>query len=212
VKVCPRCQATLETPLACSACGALGTLVPARERDPFLVLGIARAYAVDPAELKRRLLSFSRLVHPDFFATEGEEARGAAEAASAALNAAHEILSSDFLRADWLVRSQGGPDESHVREMPQAFLLEVLEWNETLEAARQAAPGSPERAAAVSLRGELLERRKQLFATLARRMTPLPQPGSPELLAARKDLNAARYLDKTLSELDALRVAQSLSH
>ena len=208
---CPRCQATLETPLACSACGALVLVDGDRESGPFELFGLSPAWNVDPAELKRRLLRFSRLVHPDFFATSSAEERAAAERASAALNAAHEILASDFGRADFLVRNLGGPDEQKERAMPQAFLMEVLEWNETLEAARAAAPGSKERAAAAALREELVARRSELFRVLAKRLDPLPARGSAELGLARKELNAARYLDKTLAEIDALRVAQSLS-
>jgi molecular chaperone HscB len=209
VNACPRCKASLETPLACSACGAL--VPPGSDATPFAILGLESGFAVDPAELKRRLLRFSRLVHPDFFATAGPDALAAAERASAALNAAHEIVADEFSRADWLVKSLGGPDEQAERAMPQAFLMEVLDWNEALEAARAAAPGSAERAAVARLATDLEARRRELFANLARRLTPLPARGAPELTAARKELNAVRYLEKTLSEIDALRVAQSLS-
>ncbi len=183
----------------------------ARAASPFEVFGLETAYALDKEALRRRLLRFSRLVHPDFFATQGDEARRLAEQLSAALNRAHEILANDASRADWIVRHLGGPDESSERAMPQAFLMEVLEWNEALEAARAAPVGSPERATIERLAGELESRRRALFEGIARQLAPLPAEKSAPLAALRKELNAARYLDKTLAEIAALRVTQALS-
>jgi DnaJ-domain-containing protein 1 len=211
MKTCARCQAPLETPLACSACGALQSGAPTTEADPFALFGLELAYPVDTAALGKRLLRFTRMVHPDFFATAGEQARLQAERATASLNAAHAVLSNDAARADWLVTHLGGPDEQAERSMPKPFLLEVLEWNEMLEAARDAAPGTPERSAVELLATELEGRRAEIFRSIARDLDPLPEPRSPRLVAVRQELNAARYLDKTLNEILALRVAQSLS-
>ncbi|HTF90424.1 MAG TPA: iron-sulfur cluster co-chaperone HscB C-terminal domain-containing protein [Planctomycetota bacterium] len=209
--VCPRCKATLETPLACSACGALISGAVGADQDPFAIFGMEIAYAVDRATLEKRLLRFTRLVHPDFFATADKDERAKAEAASAALNAAHEILAHDWSRADWIVRHQGGPDEQSERAMPQAFLMEVLDWNETLESARAAPPGSIERAAVEQLAGELDRRRAGLLQSIAKKLASLPPAKSPLLAEIRKELNAARYVDKTLDEIALLRVTQSLS-
>ena len=180
-------------------------------RDPFAIFGLEPGFALDKEMLRRRLLRFSRLVHPDFFATAGVEQRSLAESASAALNAAHELLADDAARADWLVRRLGGPDEQSERSMPQEFLLEVLDWNETLESARSAPAGSAERTAIRQLCAQLEERRRELFETIARELDPLPAIGSPKLALLRKQLNAARYLDKTIAEIGALRVSQTLS-
>jgi Fe-S cluster assembly iron-binding protein IscA len=106
------CQAELETPLACSACGAL-LLVPARERDAVRVLGIEPPFELDRRELKRRLLSFSRLVHPDFFATEGGRARGAPKPPARRAQRRPRDSRRATSCARRLARAQlGGPDES----------------------------------------------------------------------------------------------------
>lgn len=211
MKLCPRCQATLETPLACSACGVLIPGASIKDHDPFEIFGLEVAYPIDAANLKRLLLRFTRIVHPDFFANAPAEQRVLAESASATLNSAHELLADDAARADWLVRHLRGPDELTERSMPQAFLMEVLDWNEALEAAREARAGSPERAAIERLSAELGLRRRELFESIARGLEPLPPAGSAKLVALRKELNAARYLDKTLAEIGALRVTQALS-
>lgn len=211
MNVCPRCQATLETPLACSGCGELLAAAGGAHADPFAIFGLEPKWALDEAGLKRRLLRFARLVHPDFFATAGEPQRQAAEAASAALNSAFEVLVDEASRADWLIRHFGGPDEQADRSMPKSFLMEVLDWNEALEAARASAPSAPERQAIVRLAAELGERRRQVFDSIGARFLAHAAGKSGQLALARQDLNAARYLDKTLAEIAGLRVAQSLS-
>src|SRR5262245_60687838 len=205
---CPRCSADLETPFGCLACGAILPLEDDADRlDPFEILGLQPAFVVDPQDLRKRLLRFSRLVHPDFFATAGADEKRRAEKASALLNAAHAILSDDVARADHLVRMLGGPDENVQREMPKEFLMEVLEWNETLEEARAGSSVPAERLE--SLREELEARRAEALGAVATLLTPLPPRGSATLVEARKKLNAVRYVDRTLAEIEALRLARA---
>jgi molecular chaperone HscB len=205
---CPRCSAELETPIGCLACGAILPLGDESERlDPFEVFGWKPTFAVDAQELRKRLLRFSRLVHPDFFATAGADEKRRAEKASALLNAAHAILSDDVSRADHLVRMLGGPDENAQREMPKEFLMQVLEWNETLEEARAGSGVPAERLDA--LRSELEARRKEALDAVAKLLTPLPAPGDSTLVQMRKELNSVRYVDRALGELEALRLARA---
>jgi len=207
---CPRCSAELESPIGCLACGTVLPLGDDPDRlDPFEVLGLQPAFAVDAQDLRKRLLRFSRLVHPDFFATAGPDEKGRAEKASALLNAAHAILSDDASRADHLVGSLGGPDENSQREMPKEFLMEVLEWNETLEEARAGSNVPAERLDA--LRSELETRKTEALDAVAKLLVPLPAHGSPQLVQVRKELNAVRYVDRALCELEALRLARAES-
>ena len=207
---CPRCSAEFETPLGCLGCGALLPLGGDLDRlGPFEVFGLAPAFAVDARDLRSRLLRFSRLVHPDFFATAAPEEKQRAERASAVLNSAFALLSDDAARADHLVRSLGGPDENTQREMPKEFLMEVLEWNETLEEARRGTTVPADRIE--SLREELESRRAKALEAISGLLTPLPPAGSASLVEARKKLNAVRYVDRTLAELEALRLARAES-
>ena len=204
MKHCPDCGAKLETPLGCGACGALFS--PESTLTPFEVLGLEPGYELGAAELKKRLLRVSRVVHPDYFGSADAATRERAERASALVNEAHATLASDRARADWLVRWLGGPAESEKREMPTRFLLDVLEWNETLELARGASPGSAERAALVELRRVLRAQTDEVLATLAARLSPVPERASARLAEARADLNALRYLDNTLAQIDAVEL------
>ena len=207
---CPECAAGLSTPLCCEACGVLFS--PEKSPTPFEALGFEVAYAVEAKALKKRLLRLSRLTHPDFFATAPADQRALAEENNAILNNAHEILSDDFRRADWIVKALGGPSESDERQMPQAFLMEVLEWNEALEDGRNAAADSSERKALATLQTTLSAERADTLAAVAASLTPTPAPDATadaSLSAARKQLNAIRYLDRTLRELREIALEQS---
>ena len=208
MSLCPECESTLETPLVCVECESL---VPQDEDPtPFAALGLAPSWEVDSKDLKRRLLRFSRHLHPDFFATAGETTRELAERGSAVLNAAYETLSDPFRRADWLVVDLGGPSDSDERQMKREFLVQVLEWNETLEDARSSPPGSPERRALTDFSSSLRVERNQRLEAVGEVLTPLPERGSPTLREARRELNAVRYIDRVLTDLEALRL-ESLS-
>ena len=174
---------------------------------PFAALGLEEGYAIDRAALKKRLLSLSRLTHPDYFAAASDEDKEKAEVASAQLNEAYRLLGDDFSRADHLVRHLGGPSESDERQMPQAFLMEVLEWNETLEEGREAAADSPERARLESLASELESQREDTMSQVAAGLTPLPEAGSPPLTELRRHLNAVRYIDRALREIRELHLS-----
>ena len=205
MRACPHCAAALESPLACGACGRL--LDVAEGTSPFEVLGLEPMHAVDAGELSRRLRRLGRLVHPDFFGAADAEQRALAERNTARLNRAHELVSDEFRRASWLVEACGGPSESEERAMPQAFLAEVLEWNETLAAARAstAAPWPALEELEHGLRAE----RARALAEVAQGLAPLPQRGAPGLRALRTRLNCVRYVDRALAEIESLRLARA---
>lgn len=202
---CPHCAAELETPLGCPACGKLFYL--ATEPTPFDIFDLRPSFAVDAGELRRKLLKLGRLTHPDFFATQSTEMKARAEHASALLNSAHETLVDDVARADWLVRHLGGPDENEVRDMPKPFLMEVLEWNERLEEVRHSKRPSASDLAA--LESGLRERRASITDTIRGALTPLPARGSAALREARRELNAIRYVDRAIEEIESLRLSQA---
>ena len=201
---CPHCGASPESLLFCGACGNL--LRADGTPDPFGVFGLEPSAEVDPGALKKSLLSLQRAMHPDFFAGADEAIRELADHNTAELNAAFDILSDDFRRADHLIRSLGGPDENEERQMPQAFLMEVMEWNETLEEARESDPGSAERAAADELKETLVEERETLLSAVAGHLTPLPPSGDAALTETRRQLNAVRYVDRALRQIEEIRL------
>ncbi|MFT7484753.1 MAG: Fe-S protein assembly co-chaperone HscB [Candidatus Paceibacteria bacterium] len=206
--LCPHCAEDLVTPLVCLACGEL--LQVSQAPSPFAALGLEPAWAVDPKDLKRRILKFSRAVHPDFFATAAESVQQRAEDASAALNAANNTLKDEFRRADWLVSFLGGPSEADERQMPQAFLMQVMDWNETLEEARESEQDSNEWRAMEALAAELKSERQENLTAIEGLLTPLPAAKASALGDARKRLNAIRYIDRTRTEIKNLQLQATL--
>jgi|SRR5688572_6036439 len=198
---CASCGAALETPLVCNACGALQTPDPAP--DPFAVFGLEPSIDVNQSSLERLLILLTRRMHPDYFGRDPAK-RAQAERNTATLNSSYKIVSDLFRRSDWIVRDLGGPEDE--RQMSPQFLAEVLEWNEVLEAAREGEAEAIERLPV--LENELRERRAERLSKLDSLLTPRPVHGSPVLREARRELNAVRYLDRTLEELAALRSAE----
>jgi molecular chaperone HscB len=199
---CPHCEAQLESPLGCSACGQL--FDAPEDLTPFELFGLEPAYSVDQRALERRLRTAMRVVHPDHFANAAAELRERAERASARNNSAYRVLADAAARADWLIAWLGGPDENQERAMPQPFLLKVLEWSEQLQEARAGSREALEGLA--DLQSMLGERRAAALEALARLLTPLPARGAPALRAARTQLNVVRYLERALSEIEELHL------
>ena len=200
---CPYCEMLLETPYCCVSCGQVFS--PERYPTPFEAFGLPLNYGVDTEELERRLLRYSRLVHPDFFATASEEMRRTAEENSAALNGAFKILTDDARRAEWVIEALGGPSGGDEKQLPREFLMEVLEWNEALDEADGAPEGSPAHAELERLAKVLHHEHETRLAALGARLTPLPAEGADELLVVRQELNAVRYLSRTLFRIRNLR-------
>jgi molecular chaperone HscB len=186
----------------CEACGELSEFTD--PPTPFAAFGLEPAFPLDLSATQKRLLALARALHPDVHAQADAARRRRAERNTAELNAAFRVLSDAARRAAWLVRHLGGPGEDEERAMPQAFLQEVLEWNEAIEEARRADPGAAARRGLGPLRARLGAERQALLERLAATLTPLPAPQAPTLRAARRELNALRYLDRVLGEIEAL--------
>jgi molecular chaperone HscB len=194
---CTNCGQALACPLVCEACGALQD--PARPLDPFRLFGLEPRFELDAEALRKRLLKLSRRLHPDFFGAD-PEARALAERNSAELNDAFARLSNDYTRADHLVAARGGPGSDAERQMPQAFLMEVMEWNETLEEAREA-PTEATAAKVDALGHELTDARAQAMGAAGRLLDAGDDPAE-----VRRQLNAVRYVDRALEQIEELRL------
>lgn len=202
---CPACGRALRTPLLCEGCGAL--LAPQRAPTPFEALGLAPTFALDVAAARQRHLTLARDLHPDRHAGADAETRRRAEANTATLNGAIAVLADEERRADWLVSTLGGPGEGEERAMPAEFLQEVLEWSEAIEEARHRPAASAERARLEALVPDLEAERTRRRSAIATLLSPLPSPGAPALRRARQELNALRYLERTLSEIGEIALA-----
>jgi molecular chaperone HscB len=164
-------------------------------------LGLPRRFLVDSADLERAYLARSRDVHPDYHLAGSKTALSASLEASAAVNEAYNILRDPFTRAEYLLKLEGGPSASEQKQMPPAFLAEMLDAREAIELAR----GKPD--AVARLEGDFQARYDQLLADVALcfreyASDPVGPPTQPAiLLKIRGLLNAAKYVRGLLRDL-----------
>jgi molecular chaperone HscB len=163
-------------------------------------LGLPRRFSIDRAELERLYLARSREVHPDFHAGTSAANQAESLAATAAVNEAYLILKDDFRRADYLLGLLGGPTAGEVKDMPQVFLMEMMEIREQIEEARTSGPNLTLHRLAASLRSQYETLLNQVGQRLEQLVNAEPNPVS--LAAIRKDLNAAKVIRGLLRDLD----------
>lgn len=160
--------------------------------DHYERLGLPRRFSIDPATLEAAYLDRSRAVHPDFHHSGSGGEQAASEAATAAVNEAYSTLKDPFRRAEHLLTLLGGPTTTEVKDIPPAFLMELMELREEIERADAAGKAKHE-----------ADARKRLEATFTA-LVPLFDKAelNPAVRTAiRKELNAAKYLKGLLRDL-----------
>jgi molecular chaperone HscB len=103
--------------------------------DAFAVLGVPQRLALDDAGLELKARSLVRELHPDRFHREGPIAVQQAQRHTALVNDALRALRGLEARCRYLVALLAPNDKP---TPPQAFLLEMLDWNERLDEASPA--------------------------------------------------------------------------
>jgi len=156
--------------------------------DPFDALGLEPRFDLDEPELLRAWRRRSVDAHPDRAGGEDEARRRAA-----ALNDARRRLEDPESRADALVLRLGGPSREEENGLPAGFLMEIMELRESLEAAQSGGDDlDPHRRRAETERAARMVRVREGFA----------EP-EPDLRAIRVELNAWRYLERMLEQIEA---------
>lgn len=93
---------------------------------------IPAAFYLDEGDLKRRFLLNSKKYHPDHFTLESEEKQAEVLELSAMNNQAYKTLSDFDKRMAYLLELKGILNGESKNEVPQDFLLEMMEINEAL--------------------------------------------------------------------------------
>ena len=131
--------------------------------DHFELFGLPQRYAIDLDALERAYKDVQARVHPDRFAAGTAAERRVAMQWATRANEAYTTLRSPQKRAAYLVERAGVPIDAETNTaMPPAFLLQQMEWRETLDEAR----GDP--AALERVRATMNEERDELVAAIAR--------------------------------------------
>ena len=100
----------------------------------FELFGVPEQFAQDRAHLDARWKDLQREVHPDKFASQGTAAQRVAMQWSVRINEAYQRLKDPLKRAAYLCEMQGAPVQAENNTaMPAAFLMQQMEWRESLE-------------------------------------------------------------------------------
>src|SRR6478609_11021469 len=163
--------------------------------DYFERLGLPRRFSLDADLLEREYLARSRELHPDYHRLGSSAEQAASTELSAGLNEAYTTLKDPFKRAEYLLKLEGGPSASELKDVPPEFLEEMLDLRMEIGGLT---PDSPQAAA---LEKQLAERRAALLAQVG----ALLEGTSPSRLAdARRLLNATKYVQNLIRDLRAL--------
>jgi molecular chaperone HscB len=167
--------------------------VPLMTADPFDILGVPPRFDLSPSALERAYLTRSAALHPD--ASQGPEA----DHDAAVLNQAKQALEDPERRAEALLARLGGPAKDADRSLPPDFLPEIMEVRESAEAARDAR----DTAQLAKWDSWAQAKRDGYTQSVARRFAALPpSPAPADLRAIRTDLNAWRYIERMIEQLD----------
>ena len=109
-------------------------------QDHFQLFGLPRRFAVDKAVLDERYRELQREVHPDRFATGSDAERRLSVQRATLINEAYQTLKAPLSRVLYLLESAGidAAIETNTA-MPADFLVQQMEWRESLEEAVDAA-------------------------------------------------------------------------
>ncbi len=193
---CNACQRPLDSPVCCQSCH---TLYPVdTSEDHFRLFGLPRRYSIDLADLHRRFLAISRNVHPDLFGAQAPEMRNLALTLSAQINEAYQTLKDPLLRAEYLLESSGGRSSAADKSAPGELLAEVMMLREDIEDAKAA--GNQD--ALGELRKRIDARRSTTQAAIEALCERLDEPSDEVRVNLRRQLNAMKYLNNLLTELN----------
>ncbi|MEI8171577.1 MAG: Fe-S protein assembly co-chaperone HscB [Rhodoferax sp.] len=107
------------------------------QSSDFELFGIPSQFAQDRAAIDARWKDLQREAHPDKFAAQGAAAQRIAMQWSVRINEAYQRLKDPLKRAAYLCELNGAPvNAENNTAMPAVFLMQQMEWRESLDEAQ----------------------------------------------------------------------------
>ena len=108
--------------------------------NDFVLFGLPERFAQDRAATDTRWKELQREAHPDRFAAAGASAQRVAMQWSVRINEAYQRMKDPLKRAAYLCELNGAAvNAENNTAMPAAFLMQQMEWRESLDDARSLA-------------------------------------------------------------------------
>ena len=109
------------------------------QSNDFELFDLAQKFRQDRPQIDARWKELQREAHPDKFAAQGASAQRIAMQWSVRINEAYQRLKSPLARAAYLCELNGFPvNAENNTAMPASFLMQQIEWRETLDEAETA--------------------------------------------------------------------------
>jgi molecular chaperone HscB len=166
--------------------------------DDFALFGLPARFEQDNADMAARWKALAAKVHPDRFAADGAASQRLAMQWALRVNEAYQRLKDPLKRAAYLCELRGAPIEANENtSMPAAFLMEQMEWRESLDDARSSA-------AILAIDKDVAQRERALLAQAGQALDERQQPAEAAQ-AVRALMFLSRFradIDKRLEALD----------
>ena len=163
-------------------------------RNHFDLLGLPVAYRLDAPELERRYRDVQTRVHPDRHAAGSDADRRLAMQWATRANEAYRTLRDPVDRARYVLQLKGyDTGEESNTAMPADFLMQQMEWRETVSDAR----ATRNMATLEGLREELEAARRDMLAQLERAIDR-----DANFDAGCSLVRKLRFLEKLEAEID----------
>jgi len=159
--------------------------------DDFELFGLPRRFALDRSELDARWRTLQAEVHPDRFAAEGAAAQRLAMQWAVRVNEAYQRLKDPLRRAAYLCERAGAAIDAEVNTaMPANFLMQQMEWRESLDEAEGAA-------AVQALAGQVASHRDAAFQRLQALIDT-----DHDMAAAAQQVRALMFVERFAADID----------
>ena len=157
----------------------------------FELFGIAPRFACDRGALDARWRALQAEVHPDRFAVEGAAVQRVAMQWAVRVNEAYQRLKDPLRRAAYLCELNGAPvNAENNTAMPNGFLVQQLEWRESLDDAVGVS-------AVETLADEVAAHRTQALSALQATLDE-----QRDFAAAAQQVRALMFVERFASDVD----------
>ena len=163
------------------------------QASDFALFGLPERFAIDLAQLDARWKQLQGAAHPDRFATETAAAQRVAMQWAIRINEAYRRLKDPLARAAYLCSLHGADIEAESNTaMPAAFLMQQMEWRDTLSEAKTLA-------AVDALSDEVIASRN---ATLKSLQAQIDDAADVDWRRVAGTVRGLMFVDKFMSDID----------
>ncbi len=166
------------------------------QQNYFELFGLEEGCELDKSELRKAFMAMQRDHHPDKHAAKDDADRLLAVRIASFINEAHQTLSEPLKRAEYCLQLKGvSTDTETDAKMDPAFLMEQMEWRETLEDVDLTSDAAYQ---------HLDELKREITASVKSVAGAVEaQLADHNLPAARDSVRQWQFLSKLVGEIDA---------